>query len=61
MKFKGVAIISRTLREGKSFDDYCKAWYHTHGFCVPTIMLTVVNLRDPSEETCSPQQAAGTP
>jgi hypothetical protein len=49
MKMKGVAIISRTLREGKSFDDYRKAWYHTHGFGVPTRMLTVVNLHNPCE------------
>jgi len=49
MKVKGVAIITRTLREGKTFDDYRKAWYHTHGFGVPTQMLTVVNLYDPRE------------
>lgn len=49
MKVKGVAIISRTLREGKSFDDYRKAWYHTHGFGVPTRMFTVVNLHNPRE------------
>ena len=49
MKVKGVAIISRTLREGKSFDDYRKAWYHTHGFGVATRMLTVVNINDPRE------------
>lgn len=49
MKTKGVAIITRTLREGKTFDDYRKAWYHTHGFGVPTQMLTVVNLYDPRE------------
>jgi hypothetical protein len=49
VKVKGVAIISRTLREGKSFDDYRKAWYHTHGFGVPTRMFTVVNLHNPRE------------
>jgi hypothetical protein len=49
VKVKGVAIISRTLREGKSFDDYRKAWYHTQGFGVPTTMLTVVNLYNPRE------------
>ncbi|MBN2167768.1 MAG: ROK family protein [Actinobacteria bacterium] len=49
MKVKGVAIITRTLREGKTFDDYRKAWYHTHGFGVPTEMLTVVNLFNPRE------------
>jgi hypothetical protein len=49
MKAKGVAIITRTLREGKTFDDYRKAWYHTHGFGTPTRMLTVVNLHNPRE------------
>jgi hypothetical protein len=49
MKAKGVAIITRTLREGKTFDDYRKAWYHTQGFGVPTQMLTVVNLHNPRE------------
>ena len=49
MKVKGVAMITRTLREGKTFDDYREAWYHTQGFGVPTQMLTVVNLHNPRE------------
>lgn len=49
MKIKGVAMITRTLREGKTFDDYREAWYHTHGFGLPTRMLTVVNLHNPRE------------
>jgi hypothetical protein len=49
MKAKGVAIITRTLREGKTFDDYRKAWYHTQGFGVPTKMLTVVDLHNPRQ------------
>jgi hypothetical protein len=49
MKAKGVAIITRTLREGKTFDDYRKAWYHTHGFGVPTNMLTVINIHNPRQ------------
>jgi hypothetical protein len=49
MKAKGVALITRTLREGKNFDDYRTAWYHTHGFGVPTKMLTVINLFNPRE------------
>jgi len=36
-----VALIYRRLREGKTFDDYRKAWYHTHGFGAPTRMYTV--------------------
>ena len=49
MKMKGVALVTRTLREGKTFDDYRQAWYHTHGFGVPTKMLTVVNIFNPRE------------
>lgn len=49
MKVKGVAMITRTLREGKTFDDYREAWYHAQGFGLPTTMLTVVNLHNPRE------------
>ncbi len=47
MKF--VAIIYRRLKEGKTFDDYRKAWYHTHGFGAQTKMYTVINGFDPRE------------
>jgi hypothetical protein len=47
MKF--ITIIHRRLREGKTFDDYRKAWFHTTGFGAPTTMYTVVNAFDPRE------------
>ena len=47
MKF--VAIITRTLREGKTLADYRKAWFHSKGFGVPTTMYTVVNAANPRE------------
>jgi len=47
MKF--ITIIHRRLREGKTFDDYRKAWFHTTGFGAPTAMYTVVNAFDPRE------------
>lgn len=47
MKF--VTIIHRRLREGKTFDDYRKAWFHATGFGAPTTMYTVVNAFDPRE------------
>ena len=47
MKF--VAIIHRRLREGKTFEDYRKAWFHASGFGAPTTMYTVVNAFDPRE------------
>ncbi len=40
MKVKGMAMITRTLRQGKTFDDYRKAWYHNNSFGLPTQMLT---------------------
>ncbi|HOO78704.1 MAG TPA: ROK family protein [bacterium] len=47
MKF--ITIIHRRLREGKTFDDYRKAWFHATGFGAPTTMYTVVNAFDPQE------------
>ena len=47
MKF--ITIIHRRLKEGKTFDDYRKAWFHTSGFGAPTTMYTVVNAFDPRE------------
>lgn len=47
MKF--ITIIHRRLREGKTFDDYRKAWFHATGFGAPTTMYTVVNTFDPRE------------
>jgi len=50
MKF--ITIIHRRLREGKTFDDYRKAWFHATGFGAPTTMYTVVNAFDPKEIIC---------
>lgn len=47
MKF--VAIVTRTLKAGKTYDDYRKAWFHSRGFGVPTQMYTVVNTFNPRE------------
>ncbi|MBM4141831.1 MAG: ROK family protein [Nitrospira sp.] len=47
MKF--ITVIHRRLREGKTFDDYRKAWFHATGFGAPTTMYTVVNAFDPRE------------
>lgn len=46
---KYIAIIHRRIREGKTFDDYRKAWFHATGFGAPTTMYTVVNAFDPQE------------
>jgi len=47
MKF--AAIVTRTLKPGKTYDDYRKAWFHTNGFGVPTEMYTVINAFNPRE------------
>jgi len=51
-----VAIITRRLREGKTYDDFRKAWYHTTGFGVEgeeeggsNRMYSLVNVFDPRE------------
>lgn len=46
---KYVAIIHRKLREGKTYKDYRKAWFHTKGFGVPTKMYSIINAFDPRE------------
>lgn len=48
-KSKFVAIVTRTLKEGKTFEDYRRAWFHTKGFGVPTTMYTVINTFNPRE------------
>jgi len=51
-----VSIITRRLREGKSYDDFRKVWYHTTGFGVKgkgkggsNSMFTLINVFDPRE------------
>ena len=48
---KFVALVTRTLKEGKTYDDYRRAWFHSFGFGVPTTMYTVVNVSNPREIT----------
>jgi len=43
------AILKRRLREGKTYEDFRKAWYHKMGFGVANRMLTVLNAADPRE------------
>lgn len=44
-----VAILTRRLKEGKTYEDFRKAWYHTVGFGTANRMYTVVNTFDPRE------------
>ena len=43
------AIITRRLKEGKTYEDFRKVWYHTIGFGTANKMYTVVNGLDPRE------------
>jgi hypothetical protein len=44
-----VAILTRRLKEGKTYEDFRKAWYHTVGFGAQNRMYTVINAFDPRE------------
>lgn len=44
-----VAIVTRKLKPGKTYEDFRKAWFHTVGFGTPTKMYTALNINDPSE------------
>lgn len=46
---KTVSIVTRRLKEGKTYEDFRKAWYHTVGFGTPTKMITALNAHDPRE------------
>lgn len=46
-----VAIVTRRLKEGKNYDDFRRAWYHTTGFGTKNRMFTFVNISDPREIT----------
>jgi hypothetical protein len=47
MKF--ITIITRTLKSGKTYEDYRKAWFHKNGFGMPTTMYTILNVFNPRE------------
>lgn len=46
---KTVSIVTRRLKEGKTYEDFRRAWYHTVGFGTPTKMITALNVGDPRE------------
>ena len=46
---KAVSIIRRRLKEGKTYEDFRKAWYHTGGFGTASTLYTVINAFDPRE------------
>jgi hypothetical protein len=44
-----VAIVTRKLKPGKTYEDFRKAWFHTVGFGAKTQMYTALNVFDPTE------------
>ena len=46
-----VAVVTRRLQEGKSYDDFRRAWFHTTGFGTANRMFTFVNAADQKEIT----------
>jgi len=44
-----VAILKRRLREGKTYEDFRRAWFHESGFGAPNQMLSMINITDPGE------------
>ncbi|MEI6806201.1 MAG: hypothetical protein WCK49_06820 [Myxococcaceae bacterium] len=44
-----VAIVSRRLKEGKTYEDFRKAWFHTVGFGSKNKMFSLLNASDPRE------------
>ena len=44
-----VAILKRTLRDGKTYEDFRRAWYHSTGFGTENTMLTALNAANPRE------------
>lgn len=46
-----VAIVTRRLKQGKTYEDFRKAWYHTTGFGTSSTLYTMLNVNDPREIT----------
>ena len=44
-----ISILTRRLKEGKTYGDFRKAWYHTLGFGAPCKLYTAINVLDPRE------------
>jgi hypothetical protein len=44
-----ISILTRRLREGKTYKDFRKAWYHTVGFGTTCKLYTAINVLDQRE------------
>jgi hypothetical protein len=45
----GVSILTRRLKQGKTYKDFRKAWYHTVGYGTDTKLYSAINVLDPQE------------
>ena len=45
----GISILTRRLKEGKTYEDFRKAWYHTVGYGTPIKLYSAINVFDPLE------------
>jgi hypothetical protein len=44
-----ISILKRRLKEGKTYEDFRKAWYHTVGFGTACKLYTAINVLDRRE------------
>jgi hypothetical protein len=44
-----VSIVTRRLKEGKTYEDFRRAWYHIVGFGSSSKLITMINAFDPLE------------
>jgi hypothetical protein len=44
-----LSILTRRLKEGKTYEDFRKAWYHTVGFGTACKLYTAINVLDQRE------------
>jgi hypothetical protein len=45
----GLIILTRRLKEGKTYADFRKAWYHTVGYGIPVKLYSAINAFDQRE------------
>jgi hypothetical protein len=46
---KGIVILTRRLKKGKTYEDFRNAWYHTVGYGVPVKLYSAINAFDQRE------------
>lgn len=44
-----VAVLTRRLRKGKTYEDFRRAWYHTVGYGSPIKLYSAINIFDQRE------------